>query len=395
MQRIYFTVNLLSIVLFTVTLLPTDVSSKEPKSFKDLWDNWDAYSHSEEPFVYRIQNTPDTVCGEKCLSDLGTLKGIGHRSDGSPITPNARSGFLLDSAKTSFCININTFSSLSDVKKAFIGTMASYSGNFVYLMPSAVSVFTGYCPPPNVPRSFFDTRFEKNLIGNISFDRRFGNFEEHSVYQVVFTRGNTLVCIHFPYPKNGAFRKEPYPDKQVPEDYQLDKNGLNKWKLETNEWKLNMVAVLCDAKQSFDIDLRKIAYQYDRYLTDCPLKELQDDERQKLKTLDIRLLQDTALSTDKKYQLDFSRKLVSGGQPDEIRLIVSHGEIEQEDAKKKDTDPIELDLASLAPGINGRFSVKFCKEGKQWVRCYHINKEGKCLAWGEIEVSVEQQKRRE
>ncbi|MDR1383925.1 MAG: hypothetical protein LBJ67_08795, partial [Planctomycetaceae bacterium] len=91
----------------------------------------------------------------------------------------------------------------------------------------------------------------------------------------------------------------------------------------------------------------------------------------------------------KEYPLDFPRKLFDETVPAEIRLVVSRGEIQQViDKNTIETPNAFPNPASLSPDIDGKYTVLFGQPEQQTVHCYHIDEEGKCLAWGETEVFV-------
>ncbi len=139
-------------------------------------------------------------------------------------------------------------------------------------------------------------------------------------------------------------------------------------------------------------DPREIAWRIDQYLKGDPLKDFSETEKQQLNTLAIILPEKNEFELGKEYALGFTRNLPNGTVPDEIRLVVSRGEIQQIPSKKERTGVVDTkttpDPASLSPNIEGEYTVSFGKPGKQTVHCYHIDKTGKCLAWGMIEVNV-------
>ena len=225
-------------------------------------------------------------------------------------------------------------------------------------------------PPPQRPvpvtydypslrqRPFYFLSWNDERIGDISFgDRLWGN-PENRLYGVVFIRGNTLVrvfCINDP-----GLRFEGTKDENL-------------------------------MKQSLVPDPREIAWELDQYLKGDPLEKFSDDEKTNLKTLAITLPDELEFEQGVEYALDFPRKLPDGTVPAEIRLVVSRGEIQQVLDKAAVEDPnVFPNPASLAPDIDGKYTVLFGQPDKQTVHCYHINEEGKCLAWGEIEVFVKE-----
>jgi hypothetical protein len=137
----------------------------------------------------------------------------------------------------------------------------------------------------------------------------------------------------------------------------------------------------------------KIAWELNQYLKGDPLEKLNDEEKRKLKTLEITLPQNIEFEQGKEYPFDFPRKSKDGIVPVEIHLVVSRGEIQQVIVENTNENVAEnpnpsLNPASLTPDVNGQYTVLFGQPEKQTVHCYHINEEGKCLAWGEIEVLV-------
>jgi len=142
-------------------------------------------------------------------------------------------------------------------------------------------------------------------------------------------------------------------------------------------------------EQPLDPDPREIAWRIDQYLKGDPLEKLSDAEKAKLKTLEITLPGEMEFEQGIEYALDFPRKSADGTVPAEIRLVVSRGEIQQVIDQAAVEDPrVFPNPASLAPDIDGQYTVLFGRPDKQTVHCYHINEQGRCLAWGEIEVFV-------
>ncbi|MDO4585655.1 MAG: hypothetical protein Q4D62_16360, partial [Planctomycetia bacterium] len=111
------------------------------------------------------------------------------------------------------------------------------------------------------------------------------------------------------------------------------------------------------------------------------MEGLNDEERSKLKTLEITLPNESEFVQGKEYPLDFPRKLPDGTVPAEIRLLVSRGEIQQVSKNP-----------ALAPTLDGQYILLFGQSGHQTIRCYHLDETGKILAWGETEVEVTAEK---
>ena len=202
------------------------------------------------------------------------------------------------------------------------------------------------------PRNFFFSEYNDDQIGNMSFERKFGIWEDDPTNYVFFIRGNCVIAAWSP---SIGFR------------YGADRT----------------IELMTTP------DPREIAWRIDQYLKDDPLEKFGDDERAKLRTLEITLPQEAEFEQGSEYPLDFARKLPDGTVPAEVRLVVSRGEIQQViDKAESENSNAFPNPASLAPDIDGKYTVLFGQPGKQTVHCYHINEEGKCLAWGEIEVQV-------
>ena len=237
---------------------------------------------------------------------------------------------------------------------------------YAAVMPAASSY-----PPPfrmGADISFYNSCWNGDVIGFFSGELHLDNWEKSAVYNVMFYRGNIRVTVFTA--GSPSFTEEEL----------VDRDKYNE-KLE----------------QPLDPDPREIAWRIDQYLKGDPLEKLSDAEKAMLKTLEITLPNDAAFDQGndvafeqgKEYALDFPRKLTDGTVPAEIRLVVSRGEIQQVIDQAAVEDPrVFPNPASLAPDIDGQYTVLFGKPDKQTVHCYHINEEGQCLAWGEIEVFV-------
>ena len=225
--------------------------------------------------------------------------------------------------------------------------------NMLYLVKNPAP-FATYSPLKDTrssrPRKYFFSKFNDEMIGNMSFEHRFGIWEDSPTTDVYFIRGN---CV-FSVSSSKVFGLFNPPDKYGAVEMVLvaDKNLLRK------------------------------AWEMDQYFIRDPLSKLSEDEKSKLKTLDMSLPVKEGLTQGKEFPLEFPRRLADGTTPAEIRLVVSRGEIQQ----TSDVDP------TLAPEIDGKYTVLFSQPGKQSVKCYHLDETGKCLVWGEVEVNVEAEK---
>ena len=205
----------------------------------------------------------------------------------------------------------------------------------------------------DAPKNFFFSKYNNDQIGNMSFDRKFGIWENDPTNHVFFLRGNCVIVISSP----------------------------------------NIGFIYGEDRKSIEFikspDPREIAWRIDQYLKGDPLEKFSDGEKTKLKTLAITLPELSEFEQGVEYALDFPRKLPNGTVPAEIRLVVSRGEIQQVIEQQVIENP-RVNPLFLAPDIDGKYTVLFGQPDKQTVHCYHINEEGKCLAWGEIEVFVKE-----
>jgi hypothetical protein len=220
-------------------------------------------------------------------------------------------------------------------------------------------------PPPSLStsaRPFFDSFWNTESIGIFSSEYRFSDMEEHTPYSISFYRGNVKVYVF----------SDAINTSSTIRDNKIDYNLLS----QIFETPLNP-------------DPREVAWRIDQYLKGDPLEKVNEEEKQKLKTLEIKLPKDVDFEQGKEYSFDFPRRLSDGTIPSEIRLVVSRGEIQQVvDQKTVENTNIFPNPASLSPDVNGNYTVLFGQSGKQTIHCYHINEEGKCSAWGKTEVSV-------
>jgi hypothetical protein len=252
--------------------------------------------------------------------------------------------------KRSIIITVNIFSSFNNAKANFHGYLTQPLN-----MPLGPADFVAgsNLKYSNLPKNFFFSKYNNDQIGNMSFDRKFGIWENDPTKHVFFIRGNCVVIVSSPFI---GFR------------YGIDKISI---------------------EQVCDPDPREVAWRIDQHLKGDPLEKLSNEEKQKLKTLKITLPKDTVFEQGKEYPFDFPRKLPDGTVPAEIRLVVSRGEIQQIiETNTTNNENVFPNPASLAPDINGQYTVFFGQPDKQTIHCYHINEEGQCLAWGETEVFV-------
>lgn len=356
-------------LIITLWVIMTDLftCAEEPKTFQELNNNWDKYSdQTTSPFVYRISKNPKQLPCPKILTQLGIVKTVGS-------IDSQHFCHLLSDNNVSFCIETLSVPSVDQAKMSmlhFIGGDVNSLISF-YNEQNANSLWKGYKKQPGISRFFLSVKYEKILIGNFSFDKRYGGFEGHKISEIDFIRGNTVVTIFVPY--NPPIIPDIKNIKNLSEYSTVDP----------------CLSLLNDADLPDNPDPREIAWRINQYLKCDPLEKLSDAEKAKIKTLEITLPKDIDFEQGKEYSLDFPRRLSDGTIPSEIRLVVSRGEIQQVvDQKTVENTNIFPNPASLSPDVNGNYTVLFGQSGKQTIHCYHINEEGKCLAWGKTEVSV-------
>ncbi|MDO4571677.1 MAG: hypothetical protein Q4D38_14945 [Planctomycetia bacterium] len=321
---------------------------REPKTFQELTNRWEEYSNETQlPFIYRISQNPSALCFLRWFTSwFPGMKEVGEPD--SPIYCYKCRGIA-----ALVCIESTVVSSRRGTKEKMIEFLAQDSIDLRRYIngTSTVSRGGGYRRQPGVSRFFLSTKFDHRWskstdgrIGNFSFDRRFGGFEGHCVCEVNFVRGNTVVSVFVPFSN---------------EETRLPEKGISPTKVFSDSTSI--------------LDLRQIAWQIDQYLKSDPVEKLGDVE----KTLEIVLPKDVNFEIGKEYPLDFPRKLPDGTVPAEIRLVVSRGEVQQ-----------VSENPTLAPEIDGKYTVLFGQSGQQTIRCYHLDEAGKLLAWGEVEVDV-------
>ena len=336
------------------TMLMNNVYAEEPKTFHDLINHWSSYSDEiESPYVYRISEHSQFLPCLEALTPLGSIDEVGPRN-------SSVFCYLLSNKGMSFCIKTFVVPSNTWTRESMLGYLSNdtYRTIFVYHTESSRNVWQGFKRHPGVSRFFLNTKHENDSIGNFSFDKRYGGFEGHRICEINFVRGNTVVSVFSPF-------------SSLPGDQD------------------HFLSALCDPDLPDTLDPREIAWQIDQYLKGDPLEKFGDDEKAKLKTLEITLPKEAEFEQGREYPLDFARKLTDGTVPAEVRLVVSRGEIQQViDKAESENSNAFPNPASLAPDIDGKYTVLFGRPGKQTVHCYHINEEGKCLAWDEIEVFV-------
>ncbi|MDO4570691.1 MAG: hypothetical protein Q4D38_09930 [Planctomycetia bacterium] len=300
----------------------------EPKTFQELIDHWNRYSNETQlPFVYRIPQNPRALCRPQDAA-FSAMKGAG----GEPDSPffcynfNNRDGVL--------CIESTVVSSHRGTKEKMIEFLAQDSIGLRRNINVTMSRWTGYRRQPGVSRFFLSTKFNDTKIGNFSFDKRFGVFEGHRVCEVNFVRGNTVVSVFVP----------------LPNEKTLSLKGISSTK------------ALCDLDSPNAPDPCGVAWEIDQYLKTDPVEKLSEAEKTRLKTLEIVLPQDVEFVQRKEYSLDFPRKHPNGTTPAEIRLVVSRGEIQQ-----------ISETLTLAPTLEGQYTILFNQSGRQAVRCYHLD----------------------
>lgn len=202
-----------------------------------------------------------------------------------------------------------------------------------------------------VARPFFFSRWEGEPIGSASFERKLGMWESDPTASVCFLRGNCVITV-----SSGFNSRYGEPDA----------NGHRELEF-------------------FPIsDPRAEALAIDRQLRKDPLEALTPAERERLQTLNVEL-------APKERWLgivfaDFSRRLPDGTEPDEIRLVVSPGGAVRQDFGDV---PHSGSVPSLYPDPAGKFVVDFMQPLLQTVRCFHLDRDGKVLAWGEAKAMVQ------
>jgi hypothetical protein len=351
-------------------MLMNTLYAEEPKTFQDFINNWERYSdQTESPFVYRIVKHPKQLQCQKILTQSGTVNKAGPID--SPFFC-----YLLSDNNVSLCIETVVVPSCYWAKITMLRSICNDANNviFFYHTQDGISTWRGYKTQPGISRFFLSVKHENVLIGNFSFDKRYGGFEGHRICEINFIRGNTIVTI---------FR----PLSHIPFTT-LQKQNTNLPEYSVTDMYL---PILYDADLPDNPNPCEIAWRIDQYLKGDPLETINDTEKQKLKTLEITLPKDITFEQGKEYPLDFPRKLLDGTVPAEIRLVVSRGEIQQIIEPVTDTANDKTPFpnpASLSPDVNGQYTVLFGQPEKQTIHCYHIDEEGKCLAWGEIEVLV-------
>jgi hypothetical protein len=343
------------------TVLVDTLYAEEPKTFQDFVNNWKKYSdETEVPYVYRILKNSRRLLCWKDIASLGNIDEIGQQD--SPFL-----GYLVSNKGMSFNIETFVVSSRMQARGSMLGFICSdtYRLTSYSLNRSLISAWHGLDRQPGVSRFFLSVKYKDDLIGNFSFDKRYGGFEGHKICEINFLRGNTIISVFVPFSQNLSIDSD---DQQF-------------------------LSALHDTDLSDSPDPREIAWRIDQYLKSDPLEKVTETEKQKIKTLKITLHKHIELEQGKEYPLDFPRQLSDGTVPAEIRLVVSRGEIQQ--VLEPDTDIANdktsfQNPTSLSPDINGQYTVLFGQPEKQTVHCYHINEEGKCLAWGEIDVFVKE-----
>ncbi|MDO4571717.1 MAG: hypothetical protein Q4D38_15155, partial [Planctomycetia bacterium] len=158
--------------------------------------------------------------------------------------------------------------------------------NMLYLVKNPAP-FATYSPLKDTrssrPRKYFFSKFNDEMIGNMSFEHRFGIWEDSPTTDVYFIRGN---CV-FSVSSSKVFGLFNPPDKY----------GA-----------LEMVLVA-------DKNLLRKAWEMDQYFIRDPLSKLSEDEKSKLKTLDMSLPVKEELTQGKEFPLEFPRRLADGTTP--------------------------------------------------------------------------------
>ncbi|MDO4571513.1 MAG: hypothetical protein Q4D38_14100 [Planctomycetia bacterium] len=314
--------------------------TEEPRTFCELMEKWDKYCDQvRSAFIYRISTNPRRLYTQDTFSTSTEVKELGQSN--SPF-------FCYYLPHENLCVEAMTLRS-AEHAKTWMLTYLGWDTRILWCQideERLCSEWRGFLRHPGVSRFFLSAKYNGSPIGNFSFEKRFGGFEGHKICEINFMRGNVIVSVYVP-----ATWKESALDRQ-PLSFFRDSN-------------------------SQDVpDLREIAWRIDQYLKGDPVGKLSEEEKTKLKTLEIAL-PETEFLQGKEYPLDFPRKLPDGTVPAEIRLVVSRGEVQQ-----------VSENPTLAPEINGKYTVLFGQSGQQTIRCYHLDESGKLLAWGEVEVDV-------
>jgi hypothetical protein len=367
-------------VMLTNNLFVADIFSMEPKSLREIRAKIEkTVSTFEQPREFIITRD-DSLFLDKKQHILGNIKfKQSFLPKGNIITPEPPCNqYVITFDKKDI---ENPFYVYLIPLKSFRETLTKGGERIVWLRdipdsqwnrPAMQAVITHPSPvTKNFPRAFYDSHWNNDSIGIFSIENRIMDMENHAAYGVAFYRGNIQSYVFTTIIGNlsilGAVK-----DSQV--DYEL----LSK----IFETPLNP-------------NPREIAWKIDQYLKGDPLEKLNGETKQKIKTLKITLPKDTEFEQGKEYPLDFPRKSPDGTVPAEIRLVVSRGEIQQViETNAADDVKTSHNPASFAPGLDGKYTVLFGQPEKQTVHCYHINEEGECLAWGEIEVSVKKSQKK-
>ena len=141
-------------------------------------------------------------------------------------------------------------------------------------------------------------------IGCFSYGHRFGNMPGNSVCFAYSVRGNIEIQISISFIPIHMYSKGSLIE------------GIG------NSPGCDMDELFEEDRCFFTPDPREIAWQIDQYLKSDPLEKFGDDEKARLKTLELTL-PNKQFEQGKEYPLDFPRKLPDGTVPAEIRLAVS------------------------------------------------------------------------
>ena len=266
----------------------------------------------------------------------------------------------------------------------------------------------------NQEYGFIEVKREFIVTGNdgsVSFNLSFSFFPSQSYISYVaitetISKVKEKVSTEFELKSIDGMLRFKHVSPALFQDKEIGSYSYELWPASRIKRNMCMLHVICgniiyvftftETANNLAFEARKLAWELDQYLKGDPLEKFSDEEKQKLKTLEITLPNETEFEQGKEYPIDFPRKLPDGSVPAEIRLVVSRGEIQQViDKETAEDGSVFPNPASLAPDIDGKYTVLFGQPNKQTVHCYHINEEGKCLAWGEIEVFVRKSKNSE
>ncbi|NMC19290.1 MAG: hypothetical protein GYA33_02620 [Thermogutta sp.] len=247
----------------------------------------------------------------------------------------APSVYCLETSKGEYRIWIRRYRSRSDAFEYISKTLEGRR------LPRTATSVLAYPVYPEPPRHFLAMKWDRRLIGEYSFGKRFGGWEGHALYAVTFLTGNLVITV------------EGYPQG--------------------------------DVETPLDPDPREIAFKLDRYYSSDPTAELPAEEKARRRTLSVKIGAAEEIVTGREYRLIFPLTSADQGLT-EIRLRVTGGEIWEVPREPAEDRP---GREWISPDRRDYF-VKFYRPGKRTIACYHINSKGECTAWGELTVDVKE-----